>query len=280
MLALQTDVYSELDHVTAQRLAYAIDHASDSLKNDAALHQAADLLRKWNGRVDADAPAPAIVNAAREAFWEMLLIPRLVPQVASQLAQGADLTKLKLPPDQAIAGNLAAQYRWGERGCVEEMLLTTQPARWLPAGYANWNDFLAKVVQRGLKDANAPRDLSTWQEGKAFPVDVEDPIFAGSVMARALVGARTGTGPQPHSGDGTTVEQFAPTFAPSERFTADLSDPDRTTLNIVAGESGNPASAWFMDQFSDWLAGRTYALPFTPAAAGPAITHRLTLTPR
>jgi penicillin amidase len=280
MLALQTDVYSDLDHVVAQRLAYAIDHANDSLKNDAALHQAADLLRKWNGRVDADASAPAIVNAARTAFWEMLLIPRLVPQLATQLAQGADLSKMKLPQDQVLAGNLAAQYKWGERGCVEEMLLTSTPARWLPAGYANWDDFLAKVVQRGLKDSHAPGDLSTWQHGKALPVDVENPLFASSALARALIGVRAGTGPQPDSGDGTTVQQITTALGPSERFTADLSDPDRTTLNIVGGESGNPASSWYMDQFPDWLVGRTYSFPFTPAATQPAIAHTLTLTPR
>jgi len=52
MLALQTDVHSELDQIVAERLAYAIDHASDPLKNDPALHQAADILRRWNGNVD------------------------------------------------------------------------------------------------------------------------------------------------------------------------------------------------------------------------------------
>ena len=69
-------------------------------------------------------------------------------------------------------------------------------------------------------------------------------------------------------------------FGPSDRFTADLSDPDHTTLNIVLGESGDPVSPWFMDQFQSWLNGRTYALPFTPAATQPTITHTLTLNPR
>ena len=65
MLALQTDVFSELDQIVAQRLAYSIDHTTGPLKQDKALHQAADILRNWNGRVDANAAAPAIVNAAR-----------------------------------------------------------------------------------------------------------------------------------------------------------------------------------------------------------------------
>ena len=90
----------------------------------------------------------------------------------------------------------------------------------------------------------------------------------------------TGTGPQAQSGDLTTVKQVGAAFGPSERFTTDLSNPDQTTLNIVLGQSGNPVSPWFMDQFQDWLHGRTYPMPFSPAAAQAATTHTLTLTPR
>jgi hypothetical protein len=35
-----------------------------------------------------------------------------------------------------------------------------------------------------------------------------------------------------------------------------------------------------MDQFQDWLHGRTYPLPFTPDAIQSAATHTLTLNPR
>jgi penicillin amidase len=281
MLALQDDVFSELDQVIAQRLAYSIDHADGALQNDKRLRQAADLLRKWNGSVDANAAAPAIVDAAREAFWAMLLIPKLAPQVAAQVAQGADLRKLKnIPPDVALTANLWQHYSWGERGSVEEQLLMHTPARWLPPGYANWNDFLAAVVQRGLRDAHAPADLSQWQEGKAFPIDVEHPIFAQSAVLERLIGVPTGTGPQPHSGDGTTVKQMGAAFGPSERLTVDLGNPDSATLNIVTGESGDPVSPWFLDQFEHWLHGTTYPLAFSAGAVRGATAHTLTLMPR
>jgi penicillin amidase len=281
MLALQNDIFSELDQVIAQRLAYAIDHATGQLKNDPQLHQAADLLRNWNGNVDANAAAPAIVNASRNAFWPMLLIPKLAPQFAAQLAQGADLSKLKnQPADVAQAANLWAAYKWGESGSVEEQLLTHTPKRWLPSTYASWNDFLAAVVQRGLSDAHAPADLSTWQQGKAYPLDLEHPIFSSNALLQGLIAVPTGTGPQMKSGDGNTVKQIQRAFGPSERFTADLSDPDNTTLNLTLGQSGDPVSPWYMDQFRDWLNGRTYPLPFSPAAAQASIAHTLTLNPR
>jgi penicillin G amidase len=282
MLALQNDVFSELDQVIAQRLAYSIDHAGGALKDDKQLHQAADILRKWNGNVDANAAAPAIVNVSRTAFWPMLLIPKLAPQLAPQIVQGTDLSKIKsLSPDGAQAANLWQFYSWGERGSVEEQMLMHTPARWLPPGYANWEDFLAAVVKRGLTDAHAPNDLSSWQQGKAFPLNIQHPIFSRAMsLEQWLLGLPTGTGPQSQSGDGTTVKQAALAFGPSERFTTDLSDPDRTTLNIVLGESGNPASPWFMDQFHDWLSGTTNPLPFSPASIQAATTHTLTLNPR
>jgi penicillin amidase len=283
MLALQSDVYSELDQVISQRLAYSIDHATGPLKYDPTLRQAADLLRGWNGRVDGNAAAPAIVNAARSAFWPMLLIPKLAPQAAGLLVQGADLPKVRsLPADVARMANLWQLYTWGERDSVEEELVTHTPARWLPSGYATWEDFLAAVVQRGLREAHAPRDLSRWQQGSAFPLEIDHPIFSRIAPIARLLGIHLagGSGPQFESGDSTTVKQVGRAFGPSERFTADLSDPDRTTLNLVLGQSGNPASPWYMDQFQSWLHGATYPLPFTPAATQPTITHTLTLTPR
>jgi penicillin amidase len=281
MLALQTDVFSELDQVIAQRIAYSIDHASGPLKQDKTLHDAADILRKWNGSVDADSAAAAIVNAERQAFWPMLLIPKLAPQFASQLAQNGDVSKIKdLPPDVARTGNLWQSYVWGEKDSVEEELITHAPARWLPPGYANWNDFLASVTLRGLHNAKAPRDLASWKMGNAFPLDLEHPFLGTNRLFLFLLGLPTGTGPRAESGDLTTVKQVGHAFGPSERFTTELGNADRTTLNIVTGQSGNPSSPWFLDQFEDWLNGRTYSLSFSSTAAPTGPIHTLTLTPR
>jgi penicillin amidase len=281
MLALQNDVHSELDQIVAQRLVYSIDHATGPLKDDKTLHQAADLMRNWNGSVDANSAAPAIVNVARTAFWPMLLIPKLTPQLAARVARGDDLSKDKtLPADVAHDSNLWTQYTWGERDFVLEELITKTPARWLPPTYATWEDFLAAVVARGLRDAHAPSDLSTWRYGAYNPIDIEHPFFSRSPLVRRLIAVPTGTGPQPHSGDLTTVKQLGPTFGPSQRLTVDLGNLDATTLNLVLGQSGNPLSPWYMDQFPAWLSGKTYPLPFTPSATLPTVAHTLTLTPR
>jgi penicillin amidase len=254
MLKLQTDVYSDLDYVLAQRLAYAIDHASPHTASDPKrLHQSADLLRNWNGNVDADSPAPAIVDAARAELWVMLLTPKL--------------------------GEAAPLYTWGEKNFAEEQIILHAPARWLPSPNVKWDDILSAAVEKGLAATNAPQDLAHWTYGKTHVVDIEHPIFSLSPLIGSVLGVPTGTGPRPQSGDGTTVKQVGRAFGPSERLTVDFSNLDRTTLNLVLGQSGNPLSPWFMDQFPAWYNNTSQTLPYTPAALQSTTAHTLTLTP-
>jgi penicillin amidase len=272
MLAIQTDVYSDLDHVIAERLAYAIDHASKpDFTHDKRLHQAADLLRAWNGSMDTDAAAPAIVSSARTALWPLLLDPQALPQPGQSQAEHASDTK----PE-----NLAALYSWSNKSYAEEWLIMHTPARWLSSRYSNWDDLLTAAVARGLVEAQAPHDLSTWHYGHFHTVDIEHPIYGQSALLQRLIGVPIGTGAQPQSGDGTTIKQVGHTFGPSERFTADFANFDDSTLNLVLGESSNPASPWFLDQWHAWYHGTTFSLPFSHAAVDAATTHTLTLTPR
>jgi penicillin amidase len=171
-------------------------------------------------------------------------------------------------------------YSWGERGYAEEQLIMHTPDRWLPPGFANWDEFLTAAVSRGLINAHAPSDLSRWKQGDTYPVEIDHPIYARSAILRALIDLPIGTGVKPLSGDTSTVKQVARTFGPSERFTADLSDLDRSTLNLVLGESGSPASPWFLDQWPAWYNGTTFPMPFSTAAINAATTHTLTLTPQ
>ena len=260
MLALQTDITSEFDRMLAERLTYALDHTTKTQSPGDArtLHQAADLLRTFKGRMSTDSAAASIVSAVHSELWPMLLKPKLNR------------------PSAEISG----MYSWGERDYALEEILMHTPPRWLPANYANWNDLLAAAVLQALKQDKAPADPADWRYGADHTVDIEHPIFDKSGLLRRLIGVPTGTGSQPQSGDGTTIKQVSRTFGPSQRFTADLADLDRSTLNLVAGESGNPMSPWFLDQFPAWLRGTTFALPFSDAAVNAATTHTLTLTPK
>jgi len=94
-----------------------------------------------------------------------------------------------------------------------------------------------------------------------------------------LVGRVADEGPLPLSGDRTTVKQVDRAMGPSQRFVMDWSNVDSSTENIVLGESGNPLSPYFRDQWNDYYAGTTFALPFTPAAVAAQTSHTLRLLP-
>jgi penicillin amidase len=266
MLATQTDIYSDFDHVLAQRLAYALDHSpaiavDKNAKHVQTLRQAADLLRNFDGRMTTDSAAASIVTATHSALWPMLLAPHLNAPAKGQ-------------PDPLEL------YAWYAKDFALEEIVTHQEPRWLPKQFSNWNDFLASAVALGLAEAKAPSDLAKWQYGSIHTVDIEHPIFEQSAALRTLLGRPTGTGVRPQSGDGTTVKQVGHTFGPSERFTADFSNFDNSTLNVVLGQSGNPDSQWFMDQFPAWYRGTTHPLPFSDAAVNSAAQHKLVLTPK
>ena len=246
MLTLQTDVYSELDQEFAQRFAYAIDHAK---KTDARLRQAADLMRSWDGSVAIDSAPAAIVDAAKHAFWPMLLKPKL--------------------------GDDWQLYQWASSAFAQEEIIMHAPAQWLPKDYATWDDFLAACVSRGLEEDHAPADLSKWRYGYAHPVEIAHPLYGLLPWFKEW----TGTGVQPQSGDTSTVKQVGRTFGPSQRFTMDWSNPDGATENIVMGQSGDPLSAYYRDQWPYWYNGKTFALPFMDASVSASTSHTLRLLP-
>ncbi len=246
MLAVQTDVYSEVDQELGHRFAYAIDHAAGT---DKQLEAAADLMRSWDGKLTADSAAASLVTGTRAALWQLILEPKL--------------------------GALWKNYSWGEKNFAEEEIVMRNSPEWLPKGYTDWDALLTEAVRRAMKTGHAPGDVSKWAYGSWHMVEIEHPL----VKFLPFLRERLGTGTQPLSGDTTTVKQVGRAFGPSQRFTMDWSNVDGSTENIVLGESGNPLSAYFRDQWDDYYNGRTFALPFTEGAVAAATRHTLRLEP-
>jgi penicillin amidase len=266
MLHIETDVHSEFDLVLAQRLAYALDETlnhtpNGPLAHDAKrLHRAADILRDWKGDMSPESSAAAIVSATRARLWPALLVPQLLK---------------KNPKPKVPLETLVLLYTWNEKTTALESLLEHTPARWLPSNYPNWNVFLAGCVAEALRQVHAPADLATFRYGSLHVVDIQHPILGSDGLFSRMLGVPLGSGASPIGGDNTTIRATGLHFGPSERFTADLSDPDATIGNITTGESGNPDSPAYLDQFLPWLHGTSFALPLNK----PTIAHTLTLLP-
>ena len=246
MLGLQTDIYSEVDQEMGQRFAYAIDHTAGV---DDRLRKAADLMRRWDGRLTTDSAAASIVTSARAALKPMILEPKL--------------------------GNLAGEYIWSESNFALEEIVMHGAADWLPPGFKDWDAALTEAVRRGMDKGKAPSDVTRWKYGSWHVIDLEHPLAA----FLPILGGVAGTGAQPLSGDGVTVKQVGRAFGPSQRFTMDWSNIDGSTENIVLGESGNLFSPYFRDQWNDYYNGSTFPLPFSSSAVAAQTQHTLRLLP-
>ena len=250
MLAVQTDILSEFDRYCAERFVYAVDTTP---KASQRARQAADLLRNWDGTMTTDSAAPTVAYFSRKKLEELLLKPKL--------------------------GDEWKDYRWFMSPVWLENVLAHQPPRWLPEGYANYDELLTAAVQAAADDAGATRALGLWKWGRVHRVDIQHPFWSHFPILKK--GA--GPGSQPLSGDGQTVKQvgthLGTDFGPSERLTVDFADLDNSTLNIVNGQSGNIFDEHYDDQWNAYYNGRTFALPFSQQAVQRAGVHHLRLEP-
>jgi penicillin G amidase len=246
MLAVQIDIYSEVDQEMGHRFAYAIDHTPGV---DAQLRKAADLMRSWDGKLTTDSAAASLVTQTRAALWPMILDPKL--------------------------GKFAGEYYWGESQFAEEEIVMHAKPEWLPKDYKNWDQLLTAAVRKGMHEGKAPSDISKWNYGSWHVIELDHPL----AQFVPFVGRVANEGPLPLSGDKTTVKQVARANGPSQRFIMDWSNVDGSTENIVLGESGNPLSPYYRDQWNDYYAGTTFPLPFSPTAVAAQTSHTLRLLP-
>jgi penicillin amidase len=129
MLGLEMDIYSELDHFVADKLDEAVDHGKIK-KVSARAHTAIDILRDWNGQMSASSAAPTIASHARDELMRLLLEPKL----------GA------APADGSATGLNWKNYQWMMETVWLEDVLLHRPQRWLPPGFANYDELLAAAV--------------------------------------------------------------------------------------------------------------------------------------
>jgi penicillin amidase len=258
MLALQTDIHSEADLFAAERFVYAVDHAA---KPSARAKQAADLMRSWDGRMQASSAAPTIAENSILELRRLLLEPKLG----------------NAPADGAKTGEVLSwkTYSWEMRSVWMENILLHRPKRWLPDKYPNYDELLTAAVDAAVNGPDAPKDLASWRWGAFNAVEIEHPILGKIPIIRRW----SGPGVQEQSGSGYTVKAVTRRHGPSERFTANLADLDESTLNTVTGQGGNFLSPYYMDQWKAWYEGTTFMLPFSAKAVDAVKAHRLVLQP-
>jgi len=235
MLVIQKDVYSPFSHWLAKELA----RAGANRTGNAALTDAVAVLRQWNGQMEQGQAAPLVTQLAFESLRRELV-------------------------QRAAPGQPAPVYDEEIAPAVVEKLFRERPAGWFADYDAVLLRALVEAVQTGVSRQGS--NVARWDFSRE-PQSFTLPHPALSQLPG--IGQYFQIGPAPMSGSSTTVKQTTPRLGPSMRFVADLADWENSRNNITIGQSGQPFSGHFMDQWEAYYTGQSFPMPFrqpTPAA--------------
>jgi penicillin amidase len=245
MLAVQMDVYSAFSHYLARAVVLAYDRRKPS---NPRLPSAIDLLRKWNGQMDKELPAPFLVT---------LVFQHLRRTIA-----------------ESAARKKGASYDNWMSTAVIERLLRDQPPGWV----SGWDQALIRALDEAVEEGSRiqGREPSRWKWGEYLVMRVGHPI--GSRLPWYISRPLTfwwlltpwrdydnysfGAGPVPMSGSSTTVKQTTRRVMPSMRIIVDLGDLERSLANIPMGQSGQILSPHYKDQWDSHYNGTSFSMRF------------------
>jgi penicillin amidase len=137
-------------------------------------------------------------------------------------------------------------------------LLAADPHGWFPAGRREPTIRDAFAAALAELTAALGSDVSSWAWGRLHTITLRHPL--GRLPN---FGPLVNTGPAPVDGDGYTlnnqnveaVGSYEASAGPCCRVAADLSRAELHMVNLP-GNSGEPGSRHYRDQFEGWLAGR------------------------
>jgi penicillin amidase len=167
-------------------------------------------------------------------------------------------------------------YRWRSTTFLQK-ILTDRPTKWLPPAYKNYDELLAAAADQAvtmLAEQTESEGPENWQWKELNSLEMLHPIGRQGFLKTLL-----SISGKPQSGTNYSIRAANPHHGPSMRFIANLANWDDSILLLPAGESGQPASSHYTDQFSSWYEGKPIVTPFSDQAESKARKHTLTLNP-
>ena len=247
MLKVQTDTYSYPHVFIGEQLVAAAGIAPPKDPRAQKLIQQA---KDWNGIADSNSSVATFLDSAMYRSLDLILEPRL--------------------------GKETALYSWRKLAFLQRVL-TERPARWLPAEFKNYDELLSAAADRAVKrleEETHSNDPDDWAWKRFNYLEMLHPIGRDGILKKLL--SKSG---QAQSGTLFSPRAASRHHGPSERFVANLGDWDQSILLIPAGQSGQPGSEHYTDQFSYWFEGKPIYEPFSDAAEAKVKKHLLTLKP-
>ena len=220
--------------------------AKEIVKLGAASQETIAVLKDWDGRMTPDSRGSILATEIRGC-------------IANKMADDNKPAPAFLIRERIID--------WAVRDKV---------ARWLPAGFANYADLFRACDASSRISLSDPKRLgpddTKWTWGRIFqsrfphPLAVA-PLIGGQFMIPAI--PISGSGQTPNVGSNVSM-----------RHIASPGNWDATRHVIPLGESGDPASPHFKDQFDAWRTGTPMVFPFTKSAVEKAATEIVVYSPR
>ena len=223
----------------------------------------ADLLRDWDGVVEAGSAAASV--------YELF-----VAQLACGMARA-----------EAPNG-----WRWAVGGGFGESVPRTSfGARTLShlvgrLGSGRGAELIAPALARAgeiLRERHGT-DPAGWAWGEIRPLRLLHPLGVRTPFDRMF-----NLGPVPLGGDANTPAQAGvhplhplanPAAIANHRTVIDLGNPERSRFVLAGGQSGNPLSPHYADLFELWQRGEGVPIAWTSQAVDEASIDRLVLRPR
>jgi penicillin amidase len=247
MLKIQTDTFSYPQLFMAEQLVEAAKIAPPKDERARKLIQEA---KNWNGMADANSPVVSFLTASLSRALYLILKPHL--------------------------GEETEEYQWRSMAFLQR-ILTERPARWLPADYKSYDELLsasADLAVKRLQERTNDDDPDDWAWRRFDSLDMLHAIGREGIMKKLLSISN-----QPQSGTEYSPRAAGRHSGPSERFVANLANWDESIMLITGGESGQPGSEHYRDQFPYWFEGKPIYGPFSDAAEAKVKRHTLTLKP-
>jgi len=210
------------------------DLANEIVKAEAASPETLAVLKNWDGKMTADSKVGLIVNDIRNC-------------IAGKIAEDN-----KIP-------TIAARER------LLYWVVKDKSARWLPKQFANYTEFLKTCDRESRISLADPKrfgaDEANWRWGNAFVANFLHPLalakdpFGITKQFEVKFTNVNGSGLTPNVGSYVSM-----------RHIASPGNWDATRHVIPLGQSGNPASPFWKDQFEAWRTGTPSVFPFSKAA--------------
>jgi penicillin amidase len=247
MMQVQADTYSYPEVFVGEQLSAA---ARNVQPKDGRTKQLIAQTKDWNGIDTPDSSVVSFLEATRQEALRMILEPYL--------------------------GNDTDLYRWRKVAFLQRILTERSP-KWLPPSYKSYDELMVSAADNAVKilekRSNSTR-IENWQWKNFNALQMNHPIGRKGALKFFL-----SLSDRPQAGTRYSPRAALKTHGPAMRFVANLANWDESLMLIPGGQSGQPGSRHYTDQFPYWFDGKPIAQPFSDTAEAQTKRHLLTLKP-